>query len=112
MIIRIFLITLLSISLYGAERPKTGLVLSGGGARGGAHLGVIKEFEKYRIPIDAIVGTSMGAFVGGLYASGMSSAEIEKILTTTQWNKYIAIDYDRKEIPFRRKRLQRDFPAV
>jgi NTE family protein len=111
MIIRIFLITLLSISLYGAERPKIGLVLSGGGARGGAHLGVIKEFEKYRIPIDAIVGTSMGAFVGGLYASGMSSAEIEKMLTTTQWSKYIAIDYDRKEIPFRRKRLQRDFPG-
>lgn len=108
---RFFLIFLLSFSLYAAERPKIGLVLSGGGARGGAHLGVIKEFEKYRIPIDAIVGTSMGAFIGGLYASGMSSAEIEKMLTTTDWNKYIAIDYDRRDIPFRRKKLQRDFPG-
>jgi len=97
--------------VYAEDRPKIGLVLSGGGARGGAHLGVIKEFERHRIPIDGIVGTSMGAFVGGLYASGMSSAEIETILTTTQWKDYIAMEYDRHEIPFRRKTLQRDFPG-
>ncbi len=93
------------------ERPKIGLVLSGGGARGGAHLGVIKVFEDHNIPIDAIVGTSMGSFIGGLYAAGMSSSEIERELTTMDWRKVITFDYERKEIPYRRKKLQRDFPG-
>jgi NTE family protein len=52
-------------------RPRIGLVLSGGGARGAAHVGVLKALEEMRVPIDAIAGTSMGAVVGGLYASGM-----------------------------------------
>lgn len=111
MIYRLTLILLLSLSLYATERPKVGLVLSGGGARGGAHLGVIKEFEKHHIPIDAIVGTSMGAFIGGLYASGISSGEIEEMLETTRWDKYITIDYEREQISFRQKRLQHDFPG-
>ena len=93
------------------KRPRVGLVLSGGGARGGAHLGIIQAFEHHNIPIDAITGTSMGSFVGGLYASGMSSSEIERELTTLDWTKVITFDYDRKEIPFRRKHLQRAFPG-
>jgi len=93
------------------KRPKIGLVLSGGGARGGAHLGIIQMMEKHNIPIDAIVGTSMGSFIGGLYASGMSSSEIERELTTMDWTKVITFDYDRTKIPFRRKTLQRDFPG-
>jgi len=95
----------------GYERPKIGLVLSGGGARGGAHLGMIQMMERHNIPIDGIVGTSMGSFIGGLYASGMSSSEIERELTTMDWTKVITFDYDRREIPFRRKVLQRDFPG-
>jgi len=95
----------------GYKRPRIGLVLSGGGARGGAHLGVIKAFEEHNIPIDAIVGTSMGSFIGGLYASGMSSSEIERMLTTMDWTKVITVDYERPEIPFRRKKLQRAFPG-
>lgn len=95
----------------GHKRPRIGLVLSGGGARGGAHLGVIKAFEEHNIPIDAIVGTSMGSFIGGLYASGMSSSEIERMLTTMDWTKVITVDYDRPDIPFRRKKLQRAFPG-
>src|SRR5580765_7324116 len=59
------------------ERPKVCLVLSGGGARGAAHVGVIEALEKLHIPIDCIVGTSMGAIVGGLYAAGMSAQELE-----------------------------------
>jgi NTE family protein len=94
-----------------AERPKIGLVLSGGGARGGAHLGVIKMFEKHHIPIDMIVGTSMGAFIGGLYASGKGSLEIEELLTTTQWNRYISSSYHREDIPFRSKQFDHDFPS-
>ena len=58
-------------------RPKICLVLSGGGARGGAHLGVIQALEKLRIPVDCIAGTSMGAIVGGLYAAGMTSDDLE-----------------------------------
>ena len=95
----------------GYTRPKIGLVLSGGGARGGAHLGIIQTLERHNIPIDAIVGTSMGSFVGGLYASGMSSSEIERELTTMDWRQVITFDYDRTKIPFRRKTLQRAFPG-
>lgn len=102
------------VSLYrcsagGASR--VGLVLSGGGARGGAHVGVLKVLEAHRIPVDAIVGTSMGALVGALYASGYRAEAIEHILTDTPWTEYIAYDYDRTQIPFRRKQLQHAFPG-
>src|ERR1700719_30135 len=68
-----------------AHRPRVGLVLSGGGARGAAHIGVLKILEQLRVPIDAIAGTSMGAVVGGLYASGLSARDIEKIMTSVNW---------------------------
>ncbi|HIL85692.1 MAG TPA: hypothetical protein EYG52_19550, partial [Pseudomonadales bacterium] len=58
---------LITAPLYGSERLKIGLVLSGGGARGAAHVGVLKVLEDLRIPIDVIAGTSMGSIVGGLY---------------------------------------------
>ena len=61
-------------------RPRVGLVLGGGGARGAAHIGVLKELERLNIPVDAIAGTSMGAIVGGLYASGMTSSELEALI--------------------------------
>jgi len=61
-------------------RPKVCLVLSGGGARGAAHVGVIAVLEQLRVPVDCIAGTSMGALVGGAYASGMSVAEMEDVL--------------------------------
>ncbi|HEX7965116.1 MAG TPA: patatin-like phospholipase family protein [Gammaproteobacteria bacterium] len=60
-----------------AHRPKICLVLSGGGARGAAHVGVIEAMEKLHIPIDCIAGTSMGGIIGGLYAAGMSSQDLE-----------------------------------
>jgi len=68
-----------------AARPRIGLVLSGGGARGAAHIGVLKVLEENRVPIDAIAGTSMGAVVGGLYASGLSAADIERVMTSVDW---------------------------
>jgi NTE family protein len=61
-----------------AARPKIGLVLSGGGARGAAHVGVLKVLEELRVPVDVIVGTSMGSIVGGSYASGNSVTEMER----------------------------------
>ena len=85
------------------SRPKIGLVLSGGGARGAAHIGVIKELEEMRIPIDYIGGTSMGAIVGGLYASGMSSDELKKTVTAVDWEDAFSDLIPRKDRSFRRK---------
>ena len=79
-----------------SKRPKICLVLSGGGARGAAHVGVIKVLEEYRIPIDCIAGTSMGALVGGAYASGMTVPEMERL------NAGISVDLLFKDTPPRR----------
>lgn len=88
----------------GKERPKIGLVLGGGGAKGSAHIGVLKVLEELRIPVDYIAGTSMGAIVGSLYASGLPPAEIEKVLTTVDWNDLFSGDPKRQDIDFWRKR--------
>jgi NTE family protein len=85
------------------DHPKIGLVLEGGGARGCAHVGVLRVLEEERIPIDFIAGTSMGAIVGGLYAAGMSPAEIEEKLATTDWDDVFTDSPPRKLVSFRRK---------
>jgi len=66
-------------------RPKIGLVLAGGGAKGAAHVGVLKVLEEMKIPIDFVVGTSMGSIIGGLYASGMSPQQIEQEINSIDW---------------------------
>ena len=96
---------LLATLLLANERPKIALVLSGGGARGGAHVGVLKVLEENRIPVDMIVGTSMGSFVGGLYVAGKTPQEIEKMLTTTNWREYIRTNFDRTDTPIRKKNI-------
>ncbi|PMH41231.1 serine protease [Vibrio sp. 10N.286.49.B3] len=68
------------------ERPTIGVVLAGGGAKGAAHIGVLKALEELNIPVDYIAGTSMGAYVGGLYATGMSADEIESFIHSVDWN--------------------------
>jgi NTE family protein len=90
-------------------RPKIGLVLSGGGARGAAHIGVIKALEEMRIPIDYIGGTSMGSIVGGLYASGMSSAELEKTVTSIDWEEAFTDFIPREDRSYRRKTDDRTY---
>jgi NTE family protein len=65
--------------------PRLGLVLSGGGARGVSSVGVLKAFEKYNLPVDLIIGTSIGSIVGGLYASGYSPGDLERLVDTTDW---------------------------
>ncbi|HEY1875549.1 MAG TPA: patatin-like phospholipase family protein, partial [Steroidobacteraceae bacterium] len=72
-----------------AKRPRVGLALAGGGARGGAHVGVLKVLEDLHVPIDCIAGTSMGALVGGGYASGMSASEIERFIKAVDWKSTI-----------------------
>ena len=84
-------------------RPKVGLVLSGGGAKGAAHVGVLKYLEDNGIPIDYIAGTSMGSVVGGMYALGYSTDEILDVLRSADWNRLISNEVDRRKISFTRK---------
>jgi len=85
------------------SRPRIGLVLGGGGARGGAHVGVLRVLEELRVPVDAIAGTSMGAIVGGLYAAGLSAAQIEEQLTGIDWGLVFNNKPPRRDIEYRRK---------
>ena len=89
---------------------RVGLVLGGGGARGAAHIGVLKELERRRIPVDAIAGTSMGAIVGGLYATGMSADELEYLVGSLDWAGALADKPDRKDLSFRRKQDDAEVP--
>lgn len=91
----------------GSRRPRIGLVLSGGGARGVAHIGVLKALEELRIPIDCIAGTSIGAIIGGLYASGMSPEEIEDWFRSADWKFLLSDEAPRESQQLRPK--QRDF---
>ena len=104
------LATLLTSTLAVAERPRIGLVLGGGGARGAAHIGVLQELERQRVPIDAIAGTSMGAIVGGLYASGMSATELEQVVSTLDWAAALSDKAPRKDLSFRRKQDDAHYP--
>ncbi len=86
-----------------SSRPRVGLVLGGGGARGAAHIGVLKELERLQIPVDAIAGTSMGAVVGGLYATGMSADDLEDLVGSLDWAAALSDKPDRTDLSFRRK---------
>ena len=95
-------------------RPKIGLVLSGGGARGAAHVGVIRLIEEMHIPIDYVVGTSMGAIVGGLYAIGYTSHELDSLMMVQDWKTLLSNDLPRSQQPYdqrvARKRFQVNIP--
>lgn len=86
-----------------ARRPRVGLVLSGGGARGAAHVGVLRFLEERRVPVDFVTGTSMGAIVGGLYCAGLSPDEIEGVLSQTDWLTLFDDDPPRRHMSWRRK---------
>jgi NTE family protein len=92
-----------------AHRLRVGLVLSGGGARGAAHVGVLKVLEDLRVPIDAIAGTSMGAVVGGLYASGLDARQIEKLMTSLNWRDAFRDRPAREDLDLRRKQEDEEF---
>ena len=92
------------------DRPKVGLVLGGGGARGAAHIGVLKELERMRVPVDAIAGTSMGAIVGGLYATGMNATELEELVDSLDWAAALTDKPNRDDMSFRRKQDDAQVP--
>ncbi|NEV61799.1 patatin-like phospholipase family protein [Thiorhodococcus minor] len=100
-------LVMLSYPAVGAGRdaahPRIGLVLSGGGARGAAHIGVLKVLEEMRIPVHVVVGTSMGSLVGGGYAAGLPAAELERRVTEVDWDVLFNDNPPRKGWPAHRK---------
>ena len=86
-----------------AQTPKVGIVLSGGAARGLAHIGVLKVLERAGIPVDVITGTSMGSVVGGLYAVGYSAAQLDTIVRAQDWFRLLSDPVDRRDLPIDRK---------
>src|SRR5688572_1240216 len=104
---RFLVLALLALAAAAAEaeRPRVGLALGGGGARGGAHLGVLEVLEELRIPIDCIAGTSMGALVGGAYAAGVSPREIIELVREQDWIGIFDDTAGRAEVNVRRKEL-------
>lgn len=94
---------------FGESRPKIGLALSGGGARGGAHVGVLKALEELNIPIDYIAGTSMGSIVGGFYAAGYSADEIEDLMLAVDWSAAFTDKPARRDQTMRKKELDAEF---
>jgi len=109
------ILVMLAAAIAGAQTPaeqpdtdeKLVLVLSGGGARGAAHIGVLKVLEELHIAPDLIVGTSMGSIIGGLYSAGWSPEEIENLLSTIDWNAVFSDKVPRSELSFRRKQDDR-----
>jgi NTE family protein len=99
-----------SQALAGSEaRPRVGLVLGGGGARGAAHIGVLEVLEKLRVPVDCVAGTSMGALVSGAFAAGLSPAEMRAELAKADWNDMFQDNPPYSEINFRNKVISRRF---
>jgi NTE family protein len=86
-----------------SDRPKIALVLSGGGAKGAAHIGILKVLEEKRIPVDIIVGTSMGAYVAGMSAMGLSAEEVERTTLAIDWSKGYQDRVGREELSLRKK---------
>src|SRR5262245_49777147 len=74
-----------------ARRPVVAIALSGGGALGLAHIGVLRYLEEHRIPVDRIAGTSMGGLLGGLYATGHDAADLEKIFREADWDDMLRL---------------------
>src|SRR6187455_2731117 len=90
--LQLSVLCVLSVLIIGTpavaqERPKVGVAFGGGSARGIAHVGVIRWFEEHHIPIDVAAGTSMGGLIGGAFATGMSSTEIDDMLQHLNWDQ-------------------------
>ena len=95
----------LPLSTALAQTPRLGLVLGGGGARGFAHLGVLQELERHRIPVACIAGTSAGALIGGAYASGNSTERLADTFKNANWDTLLSGKPDRKDMPYRHKQF-------
>ncbi len=103
--------TIFGQSTAPKKRKTIGLVLSGGGARGFAHIGVLKVLEENRIPVDYIGGASMGGLIGAMYALGKSPAQIEEFVGTLDWDQLLQLSTSFDNLSFRRKEDRRNIPA-
>lgn len=92
-------------------RPRIGLVLGGGGARGAAHIGILETLEKNRVPVDCVAGTSMGALIAGAWAAGMSPAAMREALSVADWAEMFIDDPEYAELSQRNKQMARRFLA-
>ena len=101
--------TMSTQAIADASRPKVGLVLGGGGARGAAHIGVLEVLEELKIPVDCIAGTSMGALIAGAYASGLTPAEMRKEMAKADWNDMFTDIPDFSDVNYRHKQVMRSF---
>lgn len=99
----------LAAAATAAERPKVGLVLSGGGARGAAHIGVLETLERLRVPVDCVAGTSFGALVAGAWAAGVAPADMRRAMADADWNTMFQDNPDYDDLAFRQKQLQRRY---
>ena len=93
------------------RRPRIGLVLGGGGARGAAHIGVLEVLQELKVPVDCVAGTSMGALVAGAYAAGMAPGTMRRELAKADWNDMFIDNPDYSEMSYRNKSVARRFPA-
>ncbi|CAN5622244.1 patatin-like phospholipase PlpD [soil metagenome] len=93
------------------KRPTVGLVLSGGGARGFAHIGVLKVLEANHIPVDYIAGASMGGLIGAMYAMGKSPAEMEELVSKLNWQRLLQPSVAVEDLSYRRKQDRLNIPA-
>ena len=107
------LLLLASASFASAtERPRVGLVLGGGGARGAAHIGVLEVLEQLRVPVDCVAGTSMGALVAGAWAAGLDSATMRSEMASANWGDMFMDNPGYDDVNYRSKRLtQRYLPG-
>ncbi|MGL4250232.1 MAG: patatin-like phospholipase family protein [Aeromonas sp.] len=110
---RLLLVVLMACPMLAmaaeGDRPKIAVVLSGGGAKGSAHIGILKVLEQKRIPVDIIVGTSMGSYVAGMYAMGLSAEEVERATLAIDWNKGYQDKVGRNELSLRKKQQNEQY---
>lgn len=105
------LVMLMPASLVAADVQRTALVLGGGGARGAAHIGVLEVLERERVPIDCIVGTSMGGLVAGSYAAGLSPKDMREKLSKADWTDMFLDVADYSQLSYRKKKVSRRYLA-
>ncbi|WP_331352209.1 patatin-like phospholipase family protein [Cellvibrio sp. UBA7671] len=103
-LIVLLLTVLLSTTALAVETQRTALVLGGGGARGAAHIGVLEVLERERIPVDCVVGTSMGGLVAGSYAAGLSPQSMRDKLATADWTDMFLDVADYSQLSYRKKK--------
>lgn len=107
---RVIFYILLLVSTTAWAQPKVVVVLAGGGAKGFAHLALLRQLEKDQVPINRIVGTSMGAVIGGLYAAGLDTGKIEQVIGSLDPGKVALDQLNRLELPNRTREYQQQYP--